>query len=379
MVFMKRIAFAAVCLMLLAGCGPSMEDSTTSTCAGWTIFRANPQNTGIENSHCAPADSQLDLQWKFAASGAVIQTPVTSNGKIFVGSVGHKFHCIDQYSGQEVWSHDTGDEVTSPAAISKDKVVFVTKQPTLLCLDRTTGDEVWSFKTAGQMSIPTIDNNFVYFCVGFPLNELYKVDLQDGKISWTTSIDSASRGCPAFYGKSIVIGCADGTLRLVDIDSGAQTSSIKTSGPITTSIVVVGDQMFFSTYDGKMHCHDMMAGKEKWVKNIGTSQEGSPSIWRNNIYFGANDGYFYCLDARNGVQKWVYDTGVMRRIISSPAVSNGMVWFASEDNYVYCFNALTGEKLWSYKTGDRVWSSPVISGNRIIVGCNDANVYCFGK
>lgn len=379
MVFMKRIVIATICLVLLAGCGPSTEDNTTSTCQGWSLFRANPQNTGIENSHCAPPDSQLDLLWKFAASGAVIQTPVSFAGKIFVGSVGHKLHCIDEQTGQEIWSQDTGDEVTSPAAISKDRVVFVTKQPKIVCLSQTTGDEAWSLMTAGQISIPTVDNDYVYFCVGSPQNEFHKLSLEDGKTIWVKPIDTSSRGCPAFYGNNLVIGCADGTIRLLDINTGSQSSTIKTSGPITTSIAVVGEQMFFATYDGKIHCHDMMAGKEKWVKNIGTNQEGSLSVWRDNLYFGANDGYFYCLDARNGVQKWVYDTGVMRRIISSPAVSNGMVWFASEDNYVYCFNAITGEKLWSYKTGDRVWSSPIITGNKIIIGCNDANVYCFGK
>lgn len=379
MVFMKRIVIAIICLIMLAGCGPSMEDNTTSTCQGWTMFRANQQNTGIENSHCAPPDSQLDLLWKFAASGAVIQTPVSRNGKIFVGSIGKKFHCIDQSSGQEIWNYDTSDEVTSPAALTKDKVVFVTKEPSLFCLDQNTGDQIWTFKPSGQISIPTVDTDYVYFCVGSPQNEFYKLNLNDGEIIWAKSIGSSSRGCPAFFGTNLVLGCADGTLKLIDIDTGKQTSSIQTSGSITTSIVVVENQLFFSTYEGKMHCHDMMTGKEKWVKNIGTNQESSPSIWRNNIYFGANDGYFYCLDARNGVQKWAYDTGVMRRIISSPAVSNGMVWFASEDNYVYCFNAITGEKLWSYKTGDRVWSSPIITGNKIIIGCNDANVYCFGK
>lgn len=379
MVFMKRIAIATICLMLLAGCGPSTEDSTDSTCQGWTMFRANPQNTGIENSHCAPSTPRLEPQWKFAASGAVIQTPVSRNGKVFVGSIGKKFNCIDQYSGQEIWNYNTSDEVTSPAALTKDKVVFVTKEPSLFCLDQNTGDQIWSFKPSGQISIPTVDTNYVYFCVGSPQNEFYKLSLNDGEIIWAKPIGSSSRGCPAFLGTNLVLGCADGTLRLIDIDTGKQTSSIQTSGPITTSIVVVENQLFFSTYEGKMHCHDMMTGKERWVKDIGTNQESSPSIWRNNIYFGANDGYFYCLDARNGVQKWTYDTGVMRRIVSSPAVSNGMVWFASEDNYVYCFNAITGEKLWSYKTGDRVWSSPIITGNKIIIGCNDANVYCFGE
>lgn len=380
MVFMKRFAYASICILLLAaGCGPSTQDNSTSKCQGWPLFRANLQNTGTDNSHCSPNEPQLDLKWRFAASGAVIQTPVTFEGKVYAGSVGQKMHCVNQEDGKEVWLHDAGDEITTPAAFAKDKIIFGTKHPLLVCLDSQTGQELWIIDAEGQLSIPTVDNGFAYFSIGSPRNEIVKANLEDGKIVWATKLDTWSRGCPAFLGNKLVIGCNDGTIRMIDSDTGTQVATFKTTAAVTTSVAIYDEKLFFSTYDGKIHCYDPKSNFEVWVENIGISQESSVSVWRENVYFGANNGYFYCLDARNGITKWVFDTGVMRRIIGSSAVSKGMVWFTSENNYLYCLDAFSGEKLWSYKTGDRIWSSPVISSKNIILGCNDANVYCFGE
>jgi outer membrane protein assembly factor BamB len=52
--------------------------------------------------------------------------------------------------------------------------------------------------------------------------------------------------------------------------------------------------------------------------------------------------------------------------------------FGSDDGRVYLVSLQDGKELWSYDTGQPVASSPAVAGNRIVIGCDDGNVYCFG-
>jgi eukaryotic-like serine/threonine-protein kinase len=374
---MNKIVLTAFCLVLLAGCGPVVTDKSTSQNCDWLSYRCNGSNTGAVLSDCSPDDSQLQLKWQFAAKGAVIQSPVASDGKIYIGSVGKIFYCIDAATGKELWSHDVGDEVSTPAVIANDKVLFGSKYPNLHCLDAQTGEEKWVYNANDQISVPSADSDSVY--VGTLAKEMIRINLADGKPVWTAQVNGGVRGSVAFHGNGIVFGCSDGLIHQIDKKTGKVYNITKSSGPITTSLVVENSMLYYTSYDGRIHCYNLETNKEAWSTNIGISQENPPTLWHGFLYFGANNGYFYCLDSRNGTIRWTYDTGVMRRIVGPSAASNGFVWFASEDNYLYCLDAITGLKLWSYKTGDRIWSSPIIENKQIIVGCNDANIYCFGQ
>jgi len=80
------------------------------------------------------------------------------------------------------------------------------------------------------------------------------------------------------------------------------------------------------------------------------------------------------LQAAPGDLVWSYETG--DRIESSPAVSGGYVYVGSYDGKVYCLDASTGALAWSYATGYTVCSSPALCGGYLYMGTNDGRLYC---
>ena len=72
---------------------------------------------------------------------------------------------------------------------------------------------------------------------------------------------------------------------------------------------------------------------------------------------------------------WKYKTG--NKVISSPAISGGIVYVGSYDGNVYALDATTGELKWKYKVEDNIYSSPAVSGGVVYVGAhnNDNNIY----
>ena len=66
----------------------------------------------------------------------------------------------------------------------------------------------------------------------------------------------------------------------------------------------------------------------------------SPAVVGNSVYFGSWDSYIYCLNTKNGDVNWKLKTG--GSVTSSPDVVNGVVYIGSWDGYVYALDAKDG-------------------------------------
>ena len=70
---------------------------------------------------------------------------------------------------------------------------------------------------------------------------------------------------------------------------------------------------------------------------------------------------------------WSYATGGW--VGNSPVVNGDVVYAGSDDAHVYALKAKTGELLWRFETGDAIKSSPTVTGGAVYVGSNDNHVY----
>lgn len=105
------------------------------------------------------------------------------------------------------------------------------------------------------------------------------------------------------------------------------------------------------------------------------------------IVFGCHDNHIYCLCAATFELKWKVD--LHSPVYSSPCYSRfleldrqlslhygGCVTVTSTSGILYLLSALTGERLACYKFPSETFSSPVVVGKQVIIGCRDDNVYC---
>jgi outer membrane protein assembly factor BamB len=63
---------------------------------------------------------------------------------------------------------------------------------------------------------------------------------------------------------------------------------------------------------------------------------------------------------------------------SSPVICGDKVVVGSDDGRVYMVSLETGKELWSYEIGQAVGSSPAVAAGKVVIGANDGVVYCFG-
>ena len=112
-----------------------------------------------------------------------------------------------------------------------------------------------------------------------------------------------------------------------------------------------------------------------WTYEAGESIESSAAIVGGTVFVGSQKGELAALNLDNGAVYWKYQTGSPIGE-SSPAYSNGVVFVGDLGGVLHAVNASDGKGLWTFKAGSEIKSSPVVVGDRVLIGSYDEHLYC---
>ena len=115
--------------------------------------------------------------------------------------------------------------------------------------------------------------------------------------------------------------------------------------------------------------------KQIWTYDAGDSIESSAAIVGGTVLIGSQKGELVSLSLDNGQVYWKYTTGSPIGE-SSPAYSDGVVYIGDLGGVLHAVNARDGKKIWTFKSGNEIKSSPVVVGDRVLIGSYDENLYC---
>jgi outer membrane protein assembly factor BamB len=74
---------------------------------------------------------------------------------------------------------------------------------------------------------------------------------------------------------------------------------------------------------------------------------------------------------------WKFKT--LGEVDSSPVICGDKVIVGSEDGRLYLLRLSDGELAWSYDIGQPVTSSPAVANQMVVVGSDDGYVYAFSS
>jgi outer membrane protein assembly factor BamB len=100
------------------------------------------------------------------------------------------------------------------------------------------------------------------------------------------------------------------------------------------------------------------------------SDMGTGNVLQKNVVIGTDtDGWLFALNRENGRKKWAFHTN--GKIYSTPAVLEDYVVVGSTDRFIYCVKA--GKLVWKYETQKPVVAAPVIHGHTVYIGASDGH------
>ena len=184
----------------------------------------------------------------------------------------------------------------------------------------------------------------------------------------------------------IIFGTDDGRLVAISSQSGEWLGDFKVSNrsvrstPAAADFIGDGDiELVMGTVEGFVQCIQWSTGELKWVVDLGSGTDCSPTIAnvtgdeRPEIFIGAFDGTMYCISP-DGVILWEFPTGyhisntsaAVGDIYSNGSFvcvfNSGVTWGSPagpKSPFVYYLDAASGDLLAKYLT--RGWaSSPIM-------------------
>ncbi|OHB73848.1 MAG: Pyrrolo-quinoline quinone, partial [Planctomycetes bacterium RBG_16_55_9] len=280
----------------------------------------------------------LTFLWKFKTGDTVKSSPVIVGNRVFVGSSADNVYAIDLSMGQKVWSYKTTDAVEATPCAVEGAVFVGSLDGFLYALDAENGSLKWKYETEGQIlgaaNWTQSPDGRIWILVGSYDNRLHCLDANDGAVVWTYETDNYINGSPAVDDNKTVFGGCDALIHVVSLVDGSKIAEIDSGSYIAASAAFVDGQVYVGNYENVFIRADIAAGKIIWE------------------YRESNAPFF-----------------------SSPAVGESVVIFGGRDSLVHCVGRDDGKVVWTFKTLGEVDSSPVLCGDKVVVGSEDGRLY----
>ena len=366
------------------------------------MFRGTPTHTGVASGRLF--DGQGGVRWRFQTRSAVRSTPAVTATRVFVGSGDSTLYALDRASGKPVWQFTSGGPVHSSPAVARGLVVAATLGGRIFAVTESSGALRWSIQTGATLpknispagdwdfyvSSPVVVDQTIV--IGAGDGNVYALDLTTGKERWRVKTGGKVRATPSVKDGIVVVGGWDGRVYAIELATGkmrwvhhtvGDTLDLKREGydrrAIQSTAAIADGNVFFGSRDDGFYAVDFATGERKWRSSHRTSWVvGSPAVREGRAYVGSSDGHFiHAVEVESGRELW--RTPVGSNVLSSPVLTGDLLVVGTGNTNagrgeLLALEAATGVVRWRLPLGDAVWSSPVVVGNEIYIGCDDGGV-----
>jgi len=356
--------------------------------AGPTMFRGNPQSTGVFQSK--PVRSNPEIVWETPFL-TLSSYPIIDQGVIYSScSYGAKLIAVKIgrfYPKRILWGTSSG------FVLSKKKVFFFDPNGKLHALNKKSWKEEWNFGEINDENKfwfePVIFNNTIYF--GNENGFFFALDADTGEEKWKYATKGKGQTKAAIYKDKIFFGDDEFSYGLSLIlnnkeyssfinDSGNVYALNRISGAVLwrftiknqyvlSNPMILDNKLFFiggddlGLQDDKnkkrnffLYALDIEKGKELWKIKI----EGLSGLAgaQKKIFLEGKDKNVYAVNTKNGAKEWCFHT--QTNLSSYISIANQTLYFGTEDNLLYAVDLESGKEQWHIKLERKVISSPVI-------------------
>ena len=318
-------------------------DNERAYIANGTFVYAVDLKTGKEVWHYpAEADSKL----MFYANPVI-----TPDGQLLIGSAGtkHPFVSLDPATGKEKWSQsfteNKGAWLASPLVFD-DKIYAPNTDGFLYIIDLNGKQAADPIELGGALwSAPSTDGSLLY--ITSLDHHFHVIDTTKGVSNEPIDLGGAAPSSPAVGSDGVYVGSFASTIEFIK-SSGEHKVIATTKSWIWGSPILNGETLYYADLDGKVYSLDLASGNQNWdaVQPDGPIV-ASLLLEGNQIYVATEAGTLVALD-RDG--KTVWEKTVGGKIYTTPVISGDMILVAPyQADFVLAAYDITGKQVWTFK------------------------------
>ncbi len=343
--------------------------------ADWTLFRGNPQLTGVATTELP---NQLEPLWTLE-TGGIESTPAIAAGTVYISSLDKTLYAVDLQNGNLKWKYEANDEIKSSPSVYENTVFFGDELGTFHALDAATGKKKWEFRAdAGIISSANFAGDRVLF--GSYDNHLYCLLLKDGSLLWKLETAGYVHATPAIQENNVIVTGCDGRLRVVRLNDGKEVGAVDLGAYVAASPALLKGRVFVGTFGNEILAIDLAKAKIAWHYEDSTKKfpyYASAAVTSRLVVVGGRDKVLRALDPESGKILWQFPTKA--RIDASPVIAGQNILFGNLAGELFALELNAGKQVWKYDMGSAVLGSPAVADRKLVIGSKDGIVYCFGE
>ena len=271
----------------------------------WPCFQHDPQHSGVTQQQLK---LPLKMIWEKQIGWSTSQA-IAVAGRLYLGRWDGDVLCLDQKTGNTLWSYQTDGPVLFSACIDGGRVFIGSEDEHIYCLSAD-GKLLWKHKTGGPIWSSPVAASGLVFC-GSKDGRLYTLRESDGSVAWTYSFSSPVWSSPAYHDGKVFCGSQHGRFAALDVASGKELWTFQTHG---------------------------------WMVN------NSPTISAGRVYIAAlNRAY---LPESGEWHVWTQGEDGLKKVLEAQNATPS----------AYCLDEATGKLLWSFPLPDKPAQAPTTRG-----------------
>lgn len=304
-----------------------------------------------------------DVAWEFDTHAPFLAGPVVAGGQVFAGAADGQLRVHDVASGAIAWTFAARDGIAAAPAVFSGRVFVSSRDHHLYALREGTGDEIWSFDAGVPIeTTPAVSKKVVCFGTRGEGARVFGLDPGTGAKLWEVALSGRLGGACAIDGPLVYIGEADygaGRLHAVEAETGESVLRIDTGRPITTSLCVNGELVYFGS-NGTLCAWNTTTQEPSWSIAAGDAIRSAPLLDDGLVWVGTNEGRLIAVEAASGRESWRFDAH--GGIHTTPAIAGDRIALCTMTGSAYILDKSTRETLQTISIQSLQKASPALAG-----------------
>lgn len=338
------------------------------------------------------------------SNGAVLlNAPVVHSGRVFAIDTAGEVTALNATTGKELWSVELPLKEKEQArlggglAVLGDLLFITTGGGEVFGLTASTGKQVWKADLGVALrAAPAVDGERVFVLAQD--NHLFVLSALDGALVWTHSgmeetLSMVNAATPAVANGVVVAAYTSGEIYVLRETDGRylwhDTLSSLYSGQDPESTVsgisaepVVADGIVYTVgLNGGVVAYGLMNGQRFWKTPINSSQ--MPWVAGYQLFVLTDKGELACLNRKDGAIRWVTDLNAdlpkakEGRVWSGPVLAGDRLIVASTDGYALSVVPETGKRKAATEIDNGVGVSPVVANDGLYFQTTNGKIVAF--
>lgn len=299
---------------------------------------------------------------------------LTVNKEIVYVAYNTSIMAIRLNDGNLIWQYpsDPNNKQTffaQPAA-DDNLIVVGDYNKNLYGLDPQTGNEKWSFPDSSNRYVAgaLLDGDYVF--APSTDNTLYALNSQ-GVMQWKFTMGHAIWAKPVSDKEMVYVASLDHHLYAFNKIDGREVWNIDLGGALVNSPLLSTDgNIYIGSLANELVAIQASSGKILWRFSTNTGIWSTPTQKDDSLYFSDSNGIIYAVNTKEGNPLWQLETNSV--ITSSGAAYSDGLFFTSEGGDLLAIG-FEGNKLWSHTIGGKLYTTPVVSGDNLLVASTEGD------